>query len=357
MLSILEIYPFKGWGGPANHVFDLIKGFKKQGHNIFYVASDWEGIEPVKNFCQVYQFQCRHSERLGIMQVPALAKIVKENKIDIIHTHGGWNAWVGIMTALVARRGQVVNTWHGVRKIHNDPIHRWFYKNVAMIAVSEMLKKRIVASGVIQKLQVIHNGIDTERFTPVTQDIREKLAIPADAFVAGFFGRVAEEKGVEYAVEAINSLPGVYLMIVGGEESEPEYSRRLRSIAGERVKFCGRQEDVVPYMSAIDVLVLPTVAFESFGLVVAEAMTLGKPAIVTNTGGQAEIVTDGLDGYVIAPRSAETIAEKVRALAADKELYNRLRTRCREKIYENFSLDVMAQKTAALFERIIAKNL
>lgn len=356
MLSILEVYPFKGWGGPANHVFDLIKGFKKQGHKIFCVASDWEGIEPVKSYCPVYQFKCRHFERLGFFHVPTLARIIKDNKIDIIHTHGGWNTWIGLMAAAVAGRGKVVNSWHGMRTIHNDPIHRWFYENVTMIVASERLKQRMVASGVGNKIHVIPHGIDTAKFSPEANDIREKLAIPQGAFVAGYFGRVVEEKGVEYAVQAVNDLADVYLMVVGGEESEPEYSQRLRSIAGDRIKFCGYHTNVVPYMSAVDALILPTVAFETFGLVVSEAMALGKPAIVTNTGGPAEIVTDGHDGYVIEPRLAAAIADKIRLLATDKELYDRMKINSRQTVCDKFSLDAMAQKTAALFAQILDKR-
>lgn len=202
-------------------------------------------------------------------------------------------------------------------------------------------------AGIAEDIHIIHNGIDIEKFSGVENDIRQKLKIPPDTFLAGYFGRLHPEKGIEYLIEAINNMPA-YLLCVGWN-SDQEYAVSLKEAASERIRFCLPVLDVVPYMSAIDSLVLPSVCPESFGLVLCEAMALGKPVITTTTGGQGEIVEDGVSGFTVPAASSSAIAEKLYRLMNDKNLYGEMSKAASSSVRQKFSLEIMAPKTRELF--------
>ena len=353
----MELYPVSEWGGPSNHTYDLIKGFYKLGHKVIWVTSCWEGVDCAKDVCTVIHLPPSRKHKIMVWKIPFIAKLIREHNIELVHTHGGYNAWIALAAVKLAGQGKVVNTWHSLRRVQKDPIHRWFYRNVSFIAVSDMLKELMVSNGLTHNVYRVHNGIDVDRFsnTQSNTTIREQYQIPAEAFVLGFIGRIDPDKGVSYAVKAIDALPpNVYLLVIGWNLND-EYFNHLKSIANERVKFCGPQDDVVPYLAAIDVLVLPSIVKESFGLVITEAMAQGKPVISTNTGGQKEIIEDGISGYIIDAESASQIADKVTILMTDPALYRTMSEKAKDVVRNKFSLEIMAQNTIQVFNDVLNK--
>jgi teichuronic acid biosynthesis glycosyltransferase TuaC len=194
---------------------------------------------------------------------------------------------------------------------------RWAARRAdASIAVSAALAERMAAIGMPgERLQVLRNGVDLERFAPLARDeARRALGWP-DQPTLLVVGRLLESKGQHLAIEALNALPEFCLCIVG----EGPRHAALQALArqhgvAERVRFCGQVEHtaLARYYSAADLLVLPSER-EGMPNVVLEAMACGTDLVATAVGGIPEIVDGSTVGGLMRERSAAGLAHAVRA--------------------------------------------
>lgn len=172
-----------------------------------------------------------------------------------------------------------------------------------------------------RETRTVHPGVDLSRFDPTTlptpAECRAKLGLPEKGPLIGIVGRLQRWKGMHHLVEAMPAVlaehPDAHAVIVGGAHAfEPEYpaelQRRIEAFGLEdRVILAGLQANVPEWMQAMDVVVHASDA-EPFGIVVIEAMALGKPVVATNTAGPAEIITDGIDGRLWPAGDVATLA-------------------------------------------------
>jgi UDP-glucose:(heptosyl)LPS alpha-1,3-glucosyltransferase len=173
---------------------------------------------------------------------------------------------------------------------------------------------------------VIGNGVDVERFSPPTAAEREKartaLGLSAEGRMVLFIGNEFGRKGLPALVEALELLgPEVQLVVVGGtpELVAAEASRPPAQRLGGRLRFVGAHADPRPWLHAADVLAMPS-AYESYGLVVLEALACGVPVVATRTGCVPDVVTDGVNGAVVGGGPADLAAGLRRVLDLDPEV-------------------------------------
>jgi glycosyltransferase involved in cell wall biosynthesis len=151
--------------------------------------------------------------------------------------------------------------------------------------------------------------------------------------VVGIVGRLQPDKGQELFLRAAAELAAAHVdvrfVVVGGAVLgwEGDYPERLRSLAaelglGERIHFAGHQDDPYAWLDALDVVVQPA-ANDSFGLVVVEAMALGKPVVAVDAGGTSELVHDGVSALLV-PQDPRALASAVGRVLADEALRDRL---------------------------------
>jgi glycogen synthase len=111
--------------------------------------------------------------------------------------------------------------------------------------------------------------------------------------------------------------------------------------------------DVTPVMSLMDVVVIPSV-WEPFGMVAAEAMSVGRPVVVSRAGGLPEVVEDGISGLVVPPGDPGALFQAIDRLLADSELRDRLAETGRQRVAERFTVEVMAGNMLALYHQLLA---
>jgi glycosyltransferase involved in cell wall biosynthesis len=181
----------------------------------------------------------------------------------------------------------------------------------------------------------------------------------------GIVGRLEPWKGQEIFLRAAAQLAEVRadirFMVVGGailgwEGSYPDDLRRLAADLGiaDRVHFAGHQADVHPWYDALDVVVHASFG-EPFGLVLVEAMALGKPLIATNLGGPLEIIEDGTSGLLVPPGDPERLAEAVERILADRGLASTLSRGALDRA-NAFTEERMAEGFADLLKTVIADD-
>jgi glycosyltransferase involved in cell wall biosynthesis len=203
----------------------------------------------------------------------------------------------------------------------------------AWIANSDAVRHSLVRHGCAAgRVTMVHNGIDVDAFHPArsAERFRRELAVDDSTLLVAAVGRLVPWKGLETLIEAASRAlpvaPNAAYVIVGDVVTDAanrpaalRYREALLALRdrlrlGDRVRFLGQRTDIADVMAGIDVLV-HTAIDEPFGRVLIEAMAAGKAVVATRGGGVAEIVEDGVTGYVVPPRDADAVARAVASLA------------------------------------------
>tara|TARA_R110002049_G_scaffold4601_1_gene31692 strand:- start:85526 stop:86677 length:1152 start_codon:yes stop_codon:yes gene_type:complete len=185
-------------------------------------------------------------------------------------------------------------------------------------------------------IRVVYPGVELERFDsdslPSPAQARQELAIPADGPLVGIVARLQRWKGVHVVLEAMEhlweSFPNARCVVVGGEHSlERAYATKITEFASkvsrpDRLHLVGQQSDAPIWMQAMDVVVHAS-RKEPFGMVVIEAMSLGKPVVASIPGGPAEVITNGVDGLLVNFGDARQLGQAIGFFLNDPNLMER----------------------------------
>ena len=167
-----------------------------------------------------------------------------------------------------------------------------------VICNAEMIKREIIEDFGLpaEKIHVIYNAIDNQRFLPPDEEtfaaLRAKWQLPLQATCLIYVGSGFERKGLAAAIRAIAPTDR-YLLVVGKDKDQPRYQALAKSLGCEaRVRFFGMQSETLPFYQMADGLLLPTL-YDPFPNVILEAMACGLPVITTTGCGGAEFIVDG----------------------------------------------------------------
>ncbi len=221
----------------------------------------------------------------------------------------------------------------------------------------------------LERLVVIPPGVDLARFYPIPQqEARSYVGLDPEQRVLLYVGRFDPIKGLEVLFEAMARLRDrkvlprgrTTLILIGGAQDEPHnrdlaYLRTLRDSRGlqDLITFIGpRAQDVLPYYySAADVVVLPS-HYESFGLVVLEAMACGRPVVASQVGGLLSLVRHGETGFLVPPQDPDALAGYLCLLLQDEDLRRRM-GRCGVHHARRYHWQRVARRMADLYRHLV----
>ncbi|HYC45254.1 MAG TPA: glycosyltransferase family 4 protein [Burkholderiales bacterium] len=207
-------------------------------------------------------------------------------------------------------------------------------------------------------------GVDAARFKPnpaAHADVRTALAIPAEAIVFIFVGRLTRDKGVFELARAFSRMPvGIgaasYLVLVGPDEERLAGAiQEACADAAPRIRLVGRTDAPEDYLAAADIFCLPSYR-EGFGAVVIEAAAAGLPAIASRIYGLTDAVEENVTGLLVEPRNAEALAAAMQKLAWDAPLRRALGEAARTRALRDFDSAAMTAELVAFYARALAGN-
>jgi len=370
-LSIVEMISISyEWGGIEQHVKDLTRCLVSNGNKVSVVCRDVPlHVQMYSEESTVYRLPIRNA--VDIATIRGLSKIIKNDKVHIIHTHTSRDAWIALFATWFAGRGKVITTRHVPFKAKQDAFHTWYYNQLAgIICVSKFVYNKFLGEKPkinTQNVHVIYPGIKIKNDRVVMKRIvRETLKISDDMFLIGFVGRITVEKGLNDLLQATAILKKTqekFRVVIVGDVNPvtPEYLDTLKQQIQdlgiqEYIHFYGFTKDVVSVMDDIDVLVLPSIIPETFGLVLCEAMLAGKPVVTTNTGAQVEIVEDGVTGFSVPAFSPEKMAEKLEVFITNPQRAAEFGQKAKDSIYERFDENRMARDVEIFFNECAHKE-
>ena len=251
--------------------------------------------------------------------------------------------------------------------VEHDPVGHWLSKNpwlptltalsqkVTTVVVSDLSKKIYEGLG-FKNVVVISNGIDLERMAnPETRSAKKPspFAIRDSGLHVGCVARLHEEKGVDVLLEAVRELPQTSLTIVG-DGPEESFIRNFISditvregMAAPRITLIPHMDDLGTFYRSLDVFVLPSRTHDPFGLVAAEAMSLGIATIVTDSCGIAGSLTHGTDALIAKAGDAVSMQQMIEQLM-DEAQRKRIAEAGKRTAQEKFSFEKMVAKYEAV---------
>jgi len=208
-----------------------------------------------------------------------------------------------------------------------------------------------------EKLIVIPNAVDLNRFAQASPASLAEFGIPADSRVLISIGRLDRQKGIDVLLNAVALIQyekdDLHFLIVGDgpcRASLHELARQLNIV--NRVHFAGRRDDVPALLAASTALVLPS-RWEGMANVVLEAMASGKTVIATKVEGIEELVQPELTGLVVPIERPDELAKAIQTLVNDPQFVNEAGVKSQQIIYEHFTSDRVADAYVDLYRRIL----
>jgi glycosyltransferase involved in cell wall biosynthesis len=384
-IKVLRVIARLNVGGPALHVAYLTAGLADRGYETTLVAGTLaRGEESMASVSEargvrIETLPALHREIGPLRDVQAilrLARLIKEVRPTILHTHTAKAGAVGRIAALLAgsaRPPVVVHTFHGhVLRGYFNPLttlgfrtlERWLARvTTALVAVSPEVRDDLVKLRVApaSKFTVVRLGIELDERTGSDDDIRaetrRQLGVAQDAFVVGWVGRMTAVKRTDDVVRALGGLVdrGVdaYLCLVGDGPDRDHLERYAHELGVvKRCLFVGYQEDVARFYSAIDALLLPSVN-EGTPVSVIEALAAQRPAVATRVGGTPDVIRDGVDGFLVEVGDADALSERLAELANDPERRARMGAAGRERVLGRYAVERLVDDIDRLYRSLL----
>lgn len=365
MQNILILkFPYSSlFGGGEKNTITVVEELQKKGFNFFLVSSCkvllrefrkrhwhykklWAGIEPVSKFSVVFflflapfiyielfivLIYYRLREKTTILYCLSLTeKLLMALPARILGYRVYW------LEHVTTERWFSLNPWRF--------LYKWFSGLANIIVISRVIKDQLVQMGIKEKrIKVIYNGVDLGIFKQ-----REVYFDHRERFIVGVVARLEKEKGIEFLLQAVKItkefIPQVRAIIVGDgpERKKLEWLSNQLDLK-EIIQWVGYQDRIEKWYHYFDVLVLPSVKRESFGIVLVEAMAAGVPVIASKIGGTSEIIDDKLNGLLAKTGSTQDLADKIIYLYNNRAESRQMVKKAREKVENMFSLERMVR--------------
>jgi glycosyltransferase involved in cell wall biosynthesis len=289
-----------------------------------------------------------------------LSALIDQEGVDILHTDGPRNTFYAGLTGRLKQKPVV---WH-VRSSECDPYDRLLcFLSSKIVLVADALAFRFPAESQKAKCVTIHNGVDLQRFVPLTPSALKSsnFIMKGPGIIVAHTGRIEPRKGQRYLVEACgrlrNQTPQVEI-VFAGKIVDSAYFQECLECAGnlgvqERIRFIGHQEDVGALLRVSDIFALPSVHGEAFSRSIIEAMATGKPVVATSCGGAAEAIADKFSGFIVPPGDSAALAEKIALLATREEIRNQMGRAARIRAESFFGVEENVKRTVRVYEEVL----
>jgi phosphatidylinositol alpha-mannosyltransferase len=372
-IALVSPYDFSYPGGVANHISSLYKYLTNMGHEVKVIAPASKVVTafgdhfiPIGKPRPVPSSGSIIRVTMSLRLAAAIKEVLDREQFDIVHLH---EPFMPMLCSAVLRFSNIVNigTFHACDgtpgynfawPIGRIMVKRRTHKLDGKIAVSkpamEYARKYVAGD-----FDIIPNGIDLEHFSPDMPPIPEfrdgKLNIV-------FIGRLERRKGLDYLLRAYHQvkpeIPDSRLIIIGpGTRLRKKYERWIKHHKVKDVVFIGyvTYTDLPRYYQTADIFCSPATGRESFGIVLIEAMAMGKPVVATSIEGYASVVTHGEEGLLVPPKDSHKLAQALLTLLKDPPLRQKMGEKGKLKA-KNYSWEQIAKRVFDYYLKAISES-
>lgn len=367
VIKVMEVSSDTNIGGAGKCILTFLRTYDRKKFDVSVVLPPNSLLRPEveKLDVPVFEVEGMADKSLDRAAVKRLKALFRAERPDIVHTHASMSARFAAKQLKIG----IVYTRHsvfppspriskGLGKLVNGFVNN--HTSDRIIAVAEAAKDNLTATGVDgRKVTVILNGVD--RLAPLPSEehaaARQRFGLAEGQKSAAIVARLNEVKGHKYLVQAAKILKerGVdaKFFIAGTGEMEEQIRAQIREEGLEdTVILLGFMRDVRPLMDVMDVQVNCSFGTEATSLSLLEGMSLGKPAVVTDFGGNPGVIRDGVNGFLVPTHDAPALADALQRLFTETELYEKMRSRALEIYQSKFTSEVNTRNIEAVYSEL-----
>ena len=371
---VLQILPELDQGGVEKGTIEIASELQKKGY-VNFVASQGgrlvHNLERIKVPHFTLPLKTKNPIKMYLNSLK-LSKIIKENNINIVHARSRAPAWSAYWAA--KRTGvKFLTTFHGtyglgpkgIKKIYN----RVMTYGDLVIAITNHIKNHMIENYGTNpdKIRLIYRCVDVEKFDPEGLNaermikIMEEYNIPEDKKIILLAGRLTRWKGQKLLIDALEKIKDedFFCVFVGDDQGREYYTQELKKDIEQKgmdgkFAFIRHLDDVPAMMMLSDIVVSASIEPEAFGRIAAEGQAMGRIVVASNIGGSLENIKDGVSGKLFENANADSLAETLKwALNLSKEEREKFAKEGIKNVKENFTKQIMCDKTLAVYDELL----
>jgi sugar transferase (PEP-CTERM/EpsH1 system associated) len=368
-MKILHVVPSFGFGGMEKIICSVINRTSSHYRHIVLVLNDDRRAEKWIQEHDVGIISLERPDR-RITFFKAIYKVLSRIAPNMLMTYN-WGATDAIWIGKIAGIENIIHNEHGFSSDEaystnwkRDIVRSILYRLAShMIVVSHDLVEKLEGKFYIKKdsISFIPNGIDTDYYSPNDSErcrIRKELNFTDSDFIVGFVGRLDPVKNFELMIRVIDhcikQCDRFKLLIVGsGPEKAKIQSEVLKRNIQTHIRLVEEQEDVRSYLRALDVFLLTSIS-EQMPLAVMESMSVGVPVIAPRIGEIPRIIVNKKYGFLIERSDGEEIFTSVLQNLSSSGSITQMKSVVRERIRDDFDVDIMVHKYMAVIDKTLA---
>ncbi len=361
-MKVLYLINYAGRGGTEKYVLKLVEECTKRGVKCCFAYNEPGLLSEQMAQRKISTFQFEMKNPYDINAAKTLARICKQNKIDIIHAQHPRENYIAVLSKLFYPKVKVVFTNHIL--VHNNAVWKMANRIVAArcdmaIAVCNAGKELLVKNGFSRKKTcVVFNGVDVCDYTDV-KTLEQELEIPPDTFTLCALTRFSAEKGVDFLVDVVAELKNMtdrkfVLLLCGIGEDYDKISDKITKLGlDDAIKKLGYRSDTCEILETSDVFVNLSQT-EALSFAIIEALSHKKPVVVTNVGGCSDIVNDSTDcGFAVDYLDVVGAASAIKRLMEDRQTYDRMSKNAILNVQRNFDERICFDKTFEIYSTLL----
>jgi len=357
-MVILQTETLRGWGGQQNRLLVESIEFNKRGHRTVIACRAGSILSQKAREAGVKVYELNMVKQAHLSNIPKLINIIKKEQVQLVATHSSVDSWAGGLAAKLTGR-RLIRIRQNLYPIGRDPLTKFIYSIPEKIVVCSGAVRDVLAGCGVrkEKMELIPDTVNVQRFHPGVEDLREELNIPKDVLIIGNTSTFTEVKGQIYLLEAFNTIikKSPCILMFAGDLKEPFRSQHLSYVRKEfrdKVIFLGHRDDIPRVLKTIDLFVFPSY-LEGLGHSLLEAMAMELPVAVSDIPTFREFIRDGENGIFFRVKDPGDLAEKVVSLLNDPEQRTRIGKNARDTIHERFRTGIMMDLMESLYQEVI----